>query len=103
MLGIVLDVQSVKSSQNAHQGHDVAENGAESVNAAKNQRPVEEVNLAEFSAGHGEDARENQDRDEQQVSFLQARGRQGKQEASQDQDQGGMEPEITHRSNLRAS
>ena len=39
------------------------------------------MDLAEFAVGHGQDAREDQDRDEEQVALLQARGHQRQQQA----------------------
>ena len=96
MLPVILDVHPVERAQDAHQAHDVAEDVAEGVHAPKDQCPVEEVDLAEFAAGHGENPGEQQDRDEQQVSLLKARGHQQEQEAAQDQDERRMEPEATH-------
>ena len=96
VLGVVLDVQAVKRAQDAHQAHDVAEDRAERIHAAKDECPVEEMHLAEFPAGHGQDAGKEQDGDEQQVTLLQARGHQGQHEGAQDQDQCGMEPEAIH-------
>ena len=45
------------------------------------------MDLAKFPMGHGQYAREEQDRDEQQISLLQTRRHQRQHEGTQDQDE----------------
>src|ERR1017187_5636989 len=54
------------------------------------------MDLAELATGQGQDACEEQDRDEKQVALLEARRHQRQHQGAKDQDERRMEPEASH-------
>ncbi len=106
VLGVLLDVQAVKRADAAHPAHDHRKDEAQRVDPAEDERPLEERDMPEFPPGdheHHEHDPERQRGNRQEEGFLQARWHQREQDAAEQQDQRGMNPVITHRSNPRGS